>query len=140
MLLFGSGDNICCFSTDYENDGAYRDGAKQGYGVLYDGEPVKAHWTTPVDYDGNETVYKTLQKRGNVLLLDVADSEVKIYFIVDGKGKQLIMTTSSEQTDIHIKKKEKKYRHLQIRLESEDDQAFSIISLAKTYSVGNFSK
>ena len=74
------------------------------------------------------------------MLLDVADSEVKIYFIVDGKGKQLIMTTSSEQTDIHIKKKEKKYRHLQIRLESEDDQAFSIISLAKTYSVGNFSK
>lgn len=140
MLLFGSGDSICCFSTDYENDGAYRDGAKQGYGVLYDGEPVKAHWTTPVDYDGNETVYKTLQKRGNVLLLDVADSEVGIYFIVDGKGKQLIMTTSSEQTDIHIKKKEKKYRHLQIRLESEDARPFSIISLAKTYSVGNFSK
>lgn len=128
---------------------------------LTDGTAIKCEWSTPLDDDGAPQYFKTLNKKGNLVMLEPAiHTSAKVSLIKDGT-KMFSLNTfyydifdwanvwfanfsfRSDLTprDDFVKKKVKKYKRLQIVVENDGlYEPFSIISITKTYFYGNFAK
>ena len=163
-LFFGDDDgNWCRFNTDVDNITAYEDdGTFDEHGNLSGGDPIHAKYALRFDSDGAAQYLKTLNKRGTVIeFMQLPRAGVKLSYSKDGNTPILINQTvlSSKFTwtlvdfedfsfnsngtvrAIFPKKKLKKYKYLQFILESDGiDEDFGLVSLTKTYYIGNFAK
>lgn len=126
------------------------------YPVIISGTPVSCEWSTPLDDDGAPQLYKTLDKKGNVItLLALGGTSAKVKLVKDGTVLTSLNTYttpvidwvaasySTEATrvaDDFTRKKVKKYKRLQIIVQNDTVQPFGISKITKTYSYGNYAK
>ena len=152
-LFFGTADGrLCRFKTEADGMKRFSD----------DGAAIKAVWSTPFSDDKMIQNFKTLQKKGClVVLAPYSRSSCKIYYAVDGKQNKLVredtMDISSffEEIDFsrftfvsgtgprefYFNKKQRKYKRLQIVFENNVvDEGFGIYKIVKTYAVNGYSK
>ena len=114
------------------------------------GAPIAAKWTTVFDDDGSAHYFKTLQKKGTMVVLYPQSStgvEVKIKKDNDPEllvGKATVRGANNEiiaPSDFYLKKKSKKYKRLQIIAENSGfDETFGIDEIIKCYTIGNYSR
>lgn len=114
------------------------------------GAPIAAKWTTVFDDDGSAHYFKTLQKKGTMVVLFPQSStgvEVKIKKDNDPEllvGTATVRSANNEiiaPSDFYLKKKSKKYKRLQIIAENSGfDETFGIDEVIKCYTVGNYSR
>lgn len=136
--------------------------AKHGYAdvVRNNRKPVSAQWATPNDNDGMTHMFKTLQKKGClVTLAPHLRSGGSVYYIKDGDPEIFVKESHIDTFDwenidferftfdsngspqeIYFKKKQKKYKRLQIIIRNNKDEPFGIYQIVKSYTVGNYSK
>lgn len=114
------------------------------------GAPIVARWTTIFDDDGSANYFKTLQKKGTmVVLYPQSSTGVRVYLRKDNNepvyvGTATVRGSNNELTapsDFYLKKKAKKYKRLQIITENDGlDETFGIDEIIKCYTVGNYSR
>jgi len=114
---------------------------------LVEAQPVVAEWSTIMDNDGATQYFKNLQKKGCLVSLptfDYSTTSAKVYLRVDDKEEKLVASASfpagNRPKDIHLRKKVKKYKRLQIIVRSDTAEPFGINEITKVYTMGNFSK
>ena len=152
-LYFGTADGrVCKFKT--ESDGMHR--------FSDDGAAIRAVWTTPFTDDGRIQNFKTLQKKGClVVLAPYNKSSCKVYFAVDGKQDKFVCSGNVDITDIfeeidferltfisetgpreiYFNKKQRKYKRLQlVFVNDEINEGFGIFKIVKTFAVNGYSK
>ena len=153
LLWFGTKDGkICRFKSDTESMLKYSD----------DGQPIRAVWSTPFDDDKAVQRFKTLQKKGCLIVIaPLSASSCTVYYAVDGKPKKEVrqgevdITTIFEEIDfrrftfdgndapreIYFNKKQRKYKRLQLIFENNKvNEGFGIFKVVKTYAVNGYSK
>lgn len=167
-------DNVpaICMTTD--NDGNLWFGTEDGRlcrfknkedGMLRfsdDGQAIRAVWSTPVSDDKAIQHFKTLLKKGClVVLAPYSKSSCRIYYAVDGKNQKLVkegqmdiasffeevdfsrftFVASSGPREIYFNRKQRKYKRLQLVFENNQvNEGFGIYKIVKTYTVGGYSK
>lgn len=164
-LFFGTEDGkICKFNTDVSDNTKYCD---NGQAVWENGKlkltatedtvAIPCEWSTPLDSDKVVQRFKTLNKKGNVVTLLASEgTTAEVTLIKDGVTLKSLDTFTTPffdwvaasyaplditAYDDFAKKKVKKYKRLQIRVQNNGMfEPFGIIGITKTYSVGNFSK
>lgn len=164
-LYFGTSDGkLCKFNTDiagvyaYNDNGNYEDGRYVGGGAAID-----AYWSTPNDDDGGVHYYKTLLKKGGLVVISPFDrSSGTVYMSVDGNPQLLIVSgnvdifnwedisfdperfsfnSNTSPREIYFNKKKKRYKRLQIIIRnSVINEPFGVHEIIKSFTVGNFSK
>jgi hypothetical protein len=148
-MLFSDGSNIYTWNDDLADKYKYLDYA------VYDeeldrwlGEPVACKWTSAIDADGAAQYYKTLSKRGTMVTIAppmqtscqvtlVKDAHDQIYI---GRFDGSTFALSDSVLDGFTKKKVKKYKRLQFVLENKEPEPFGVISIVKTFTLGNHAK
>jgi hypothetical protein len=158
---------ICRFNDDIENLGRYADDAvyttDETGALVYEsgGRPIVAQWATPNDDDRCIWFFKTLQKKGSLVVLQPSDrSSCKIYFVTDGNPEKFIrdgyldildwsdvdferfsFDSNTGPREIYFKKKQKKYKRLQIIVRNDAiNESFGVLQIVKSYVIGNYSK
>jgi len=152
-LYFGTADGrICRFKT--EEDGIKR--------FSDDGAPIRAVWSTPFSDDRAIQHFKTLQKKGClVVLAPYSRSSCRIFYGVDGKNEKFVregvmdissifeeiafdrlsFDSNSGPREIYFNKKQRKYKRLQLIFENNvADEGFGIYKIVKTYEIKGYSK
>lgn len=125
------------------------------------GVAITARWSTPYDNDNGTQYFKTMQKKGTMCTVKAyAQSSVDIYISADGNPREFLSTTevdmmsfstvnfadftfisSSYPRDIFFKKKEKKYKRLQIILENKVlGEGFGVIEIVKSWYATRYAK
>ena len=124
------------------------------------GTPVRARWCSTFDDDGAPQKLKTLMKKGTmVTLVPHYKSGCEITLIKDGDVYEYLGSFDSDlQTFQHIdftrftfnanavafdeftRKKVKKYKRLQIKVENNKAEPFGLTQITKTYTFGNYAK
>lgn len=114
------------------------------------GAPISAKWTTILDDDGSAHYFKTLQKKGTmVVLYPQSSTGVKVYIKRDNEEERFVGTATVRganneiiaPSDFYLKKKAKKYKRLQIITENDGfDETFGIDEIIKCYTLGNYSR
>ena len=159
------GDSIMSYLHDSEGwhlNGEVAD--LEDYGItITEGEPklndtitinvgalIAAKWTTIFDDDGSAHYFKTLQKKGTmVVLYPQSSTGVKVYIKRDNEAEIFVGTATVRDanneivapSDFYLKKKAKKYKRLQIITENDGfDETFGIDEIIKCYTVGNYSR
>ena len=153
VMWFGTTDGrVCKFKT--EDDGMQR--------FSDDGAPIRAVWSTPATDDKAIQRFKTLQKKGClVVLAPYFASSCKVYYGVDGKNDKFIregtidisslfeeinfarlsFNASSGPREIYFNKKQRKYKRLQLIFENNvANEGFGIYKIVKTFTVDGYSK
>lgn len=152
---------LCKFNTDIDNDSAYEDDGTLSDGRLSGGNAIYAYWSSVHDHESTVTQFKTLNKKGNVLIMKPEQfMSVDVYYQIDGGEKlyigsysgdslywtpidfsDLTFRADADTRDLYVKKKVKKYKTLRVWFENNYiDQPFGIVSFTKTYMIGNFAK
>ena len=177
-LFFGTEDGkICKFNTDVPDNTKYCDNGREVWtevggeyffslsDVDEFGEPqasaIPCEWSTPLDDDGSPQYFKTLNKKGNlVVLLPQTRTSADVTLVKDGikytalerfwanifdwskiNFAEFPFSSNITARDDFIKKKVKKYKRLQIVIRNEGMfEPFGILEIIKTYYFGNFSK
>ena len=155
------GATLCKMNTDIDNQTAYEDDGTLADGYMTGGDAIYAYWSSKHDHESSLTQFKTLNKKGNVLILKPElFTSVDVYYQVDGEEKRFVGTfagsslywtpidfsdltfrTDADTRDLFVKKKIKKYKTLRVFLENGViDEPFGIVSFVKTYTIGNFAK
>ena len=152
-MWFGTEDGkVCKFKN--ESDGMKR--------FSDDGQPIKAVWSTPFSDDKAIQHFKTLQKKGClVVLTPYFKSSCRVYYAVDGKNEKLIregvmdisslfeeidfsrlsFDSNSGPREVYFNKKQRKYKRLQLVFENNvADEGFGIFKVVKTYEIKGYSK
>ena len=153
VLWFGTEDGrVCAFKT--EADGMHR--------FSDDGEPIRAVWSTPFSDDKAIQYFKTLQKKGClVVLAPYSKSSCKVWFIDDSGKEKLVregrmdicslfeeidfsditFDGTSGPREIYFNKKHRKYKRLQLKFENNTvNEGFGIYKIVKTYEINGYSK
>lgn len=114
------------------------------------GCPIMARWATILDDDGSAHYFKTLQKKGTmVVLYPQSSTGVSVKIRKDNNdeilvGKATVRSANNEiiaPSDFYLKKKSKKYKRLQIIVENGGyDETFGIDEIIKCYTIGNYSR
>ena len=114
------------------------------------GAPIVARWTTIFDDDGSANYFKTLQKKGTmVVLYPQSSTGVRVYLRKDNNdpvyvGTATVRGSNNELTapsDFYLRKKAKKYKRLQIITENDGfDETFGIDEIIKCFTYGNYSR
>ena len=160
-LYFATDDgHVCRFNTDMVDE---RDPEKGLLMTAYsdDGEAIVARWSTKADDDGDFAQFKTLLKKGcGVQLKPYSRSSCKIYLrtekdfgvmakydtvdifdFADIDFERFTFNTLDTPQIISIRKKVKKYKTLQIIVESDAaNEAFGIFGIIKRFTRGNLVK
>jgi hypothetical protein len=147
VLLMSDGEHTYRFNGDLQGTVQYLDNAEL-YDGVWSGEAVKAKWTSLLDDDGAPQYYKTLQKKGTMVTVAppmqtscqvtiIKDAHDHIYV---GRFSGETFALSDSVLDGFTKKKVKKYKRLQFVVENNEAEPFGIISLVKSYILGNFAK
>ena len=170
-LYFGTEDGqLCKFNTDIDGRFAYNDGGTYSYdseskkwNYVSGGRAIPAYWSTPNDDDGGVHYFKTLQKRGCLVVLNPFDrSSGKVCFIVDGVTlssnpvasgvvdifnfedidfERFSFDSSTSPRELYFNRKQKKYKRIQIMVMNDTiNEPFGIHEIIKCYCVGNYSK
>ncbi len=152
-LWFGTSDGrLCRFKDDEARMTKYND----------DGKAIRAVWSTPFSDDGVIQRFKTLQKKGClVVLAPYTASSCRIYYGVDGRPDKFIregvmdittlfnfvnfsrLTFNSGEgpREIYFNKKQRKYKRLQLVFENNEvNEGFGIYKIVKGYVVNGYSK
>ena len=152
-LWFGTADGrVCCFKTEADGVKRFSD----------DGQPIRAVWSTPATDDKQIQNFKTLLKKGClVVLTPFSKSSCNVYYAVDGKHNRLVASgdmdinmmfaevdferltfvSSDGPREIYFNKKQRKYKRLQLVFENNvADEGFGIYKIVKTFTVGGYSK
>jgi hypothetical protein len=114
----------------------------------WDGDPVKAKWSSVVDADSMPQYYKILSKKGTMVTVAppmqtscqvtvIRDQRDKFYL---GRFTGSTFALSEGVLDAFPKKKIKKYKRLQFVIENNEAEAFGIISVVKSFTTGNYAK
>lgn len=138
-MLMSDGSHIYRWNDDLSAPARYKDN---------DGSVVTAKWTSALDDDGAPQYYKVLNKKGTMFTLSppmqtsclvtiVKDAHERYYI---GRFDGSIFALSDSVLDGFTKKKIKKYKRLQFVLENDKPEPFGLISITKTYTIGNLSK
>lgn len=153
-LYFGTADGrLCRFKTE-EKDSIKR--------FSDDGKSIRAVWSTPFSDDKAIQYFKTLQKKGClVVLAPYSRSSCKIFYGVDGKNEKFVregvmdissifeeidferlsFDSNSGPREIYFNKKQRKYKRLQLIFENNEvDEGFGIYKIVKTYEIKGYSK
>lgn len=114
------------------------------------GMPIHARWSTLLDDDGSAHYFKTLQKKGSmVVLYPQSSTGVKVSIKKDNGepievGMATVRSADNEivaPSEFYLKKKAKKYKRLQIIAENNGfDETFGIDEIVKCYTIGNYSR
>ena len=128
--------------------------------IKMSGEPVCARWCSVFDDDGSPQRLKTLMKKGSMItLVPHFKSGCEITLVKDGDQfeylgsfdsslntfeyidfKRFTFNANQVAFDNFTKKKIKKYKRLQIRVENNNAEPFGITQITKTYTFGNYAK
>ena len=161
-LWFGTADGRVCRFKNNGEDTDYSDGTDMSDETV-EGIPIVARWSTPNDNDGMTEYFKTMMKKGTMCTVSpYTSSSVKVYISVDGYPRKFIgkyyadITTlfdgeidfsklsfdaSVAPKDRFFRKKQKKYKRLQIILENDaPNQAFGVFEIVKTYVYQRYAK
>ena len=161
-MWFGTVDGEVCRFKNSGQATDYSDGTVRGDDSV-EGRAIVATWSTPNDNDGMTEYFKTMQKKGSMCTVAPFDrSSVKVYIRVDGYERMFIGMTyvdiarffdgeidferlsfDSRTTprDLFFKKKQKKYKRLQIILENDElNEPFGVFEIVKTYVIQRFAK
>lgn len=153
LLWFGDAEgNICRFKTYTEDMWKYSD----------NGKAIRAVWSTPYDDDGLIQNYKTLTRKGClVVLAPYPASSCKVYYAVDGDGDKLVtegtvdistwfeyidfsrftFMANSNPREIYFNKQQRKYKRLQLVFVNDVvDEGFGIHKIVKTYKTNGYSR
>ena len=148
-MYFTDGTYLYTWNSDMEEQYQYIDNAVMDPETyIWHGEPVKAKWCSPADDDGAPMYYKTLAKKGTMITVSpptqtsceitiIKDQNEEIYV---GRFDGSTFALSSGVYDAFTKKKIKKYKRLQFVIENNEAEPFGIVSVIKTYTIGNFAK
>jgi hypothetical protein len=124
------------------------------------GTPVRCRWCSTFDDDGAPQRLKTLMKKGTMIsVVPHFRSGCEITLIKDGNTYEYLgsfdfdlntfeyidftrfsFESNSVALDAFTKKKIKKYKRLQIRVENNKAEPFGLTQITKTYTLGNFAK
>ena len=124
------------------------------------GTPVKAKWCSVYDDDGSPQRLKTLMKKGSMVTvvphyhsgceitlvkdgdvfeyLGSFDSDMQTFEYID--FSRFTFSANSVAFDEFTRKKIKKYKRLQIRVENNKAEPFGLTQITKTYIFGNYAK
>lgn len=148
-MFFIDDENTYTWNDDLEEQYKYLDNAVfNTTSQTWQGNPVKARWSSSVDSDGMPMYYKTLNKKGTmVTLIPNLQTSCEITLIKDGNEQfylgQFDGTTfslSDAALDAFTRKKIKKYKRLQFIIENNEAEPFGITNISKVYTVGNLAK
>lgn len=153
VLWFGDEEgNICRFKDFMDSMEKYND----------NGQPIRAVWATPYDDDGMIHRFKTMVRKGClVVLAPFTASSCKVYYCVDGNGEKLVAQDTIDISDwftninferftfvandnpreIYFNKQERKYKRLMLMFVNDElNEGFGIHKIVKTYKVNGYSK
>lgn len=153
ILWFGdSGGNICRFKDYMDSMEKYSD----------NGQAIRAVWATPYDDDGLIHRFKTVIRKGClVVLAPFKASSCKVYYCVDGYGEKYITSgkidistwfetinferftfiSNDSPREIYFNKRERKYKRLMLMFVNDEiNEGFGLYKIVKTYKVNGYSK
>ncbi|MEG1859746.1 MAG: hypothetical protein RR193_05315, partial [Christensenellaceae bacterium] len=153
ILWFGTPNGkIRRFKTDVESIEKYSD----------DGAAIRAVWSTPYDDDGAVQNYKTMLRKGCLVVLSpYSQSSCKVYYGVDGNADKYIngnvidistffdeidfsrytFNANSAPRELYFGKQQRRYKRIQLIFENAvANEGFGIHKIVKTYKVGGYSK
>ncbi len=126
-----------------------------------DGVSIRAFWETRIDDDDLPTRFKTMQKKGGMIVLkDFPKTSAIISVAVDGGEFEVVdevffarldfdefdfnslsFSTAVDPGRYFFNKKVKRYNNMQFRIEnSQPDEGFGVYQLTKTYTDEGFAK
>ena len=126
----------------------------------WSGAIVCAKWSSTFDDDNCPQKLKTLSKKGSMITLvphykstvtvtlikdgdvieNLGDFETDIFTFERIDFTRFVFKSNAVTSDVFTKKKIKKYKRLQIVLESKTAEPFGITNVIKTYTIGNYAK
>ena len=153
LLYFGDGSGrICRFKTYTENMTKYSD----------DGAPIRAVWATCYDDDGAVQNFKTLLRKGCLVVLSpYTASSCTVFYAVDGDRQKPVASgqfdisswfeiinferftfnANDNPKELYFNKQQRKYKRLQLVFVNDKvNEGFGIHKIVKTYKVNGFSK
>lgn len=148
-MFFSDGTYTYTWNDDLEAKYQYLDNAvMDNVTFVWTGTPVACKWSSAIDSDGAPQYYKTLSKKGTMVTVSppmqtscqvtlIKDAHEKIYV---GRFNGSTFALSDSVLDAFTKKKVKKYKRLQFVIENNEPEPFGIISIIKSFTVGNFAK
>lgn len=148
-MFFSDGTYTYTWNDDLEEQYQYLDNAvMDAQTYIWTGDPVKCRWASAIDSDGAPQYYKTLSKKGTMVTIAppmqtscevtlIKDAHERIYV---GRFNGSTFSLSDSVLDAFTKKKVKKYKRLQFIVENNEPEPFGIISIIKTFTIGNFAK
>lgn len=161
-MYFADDEHTYTWNDDLREFERYYDGSNYNFSAQAweGGTPVYCRWCSVHDDDGAPQKLKSLQKRGSmVTVVPHAHSTFHITLMKDGDGKYYLgsfradrlmfesidfskftFSTNAVSTDVFTKKKIKKYKRLQIIIESKDPEPLGITNVVKSYTVGTLAK
>ena len=127
---------------------------------IWIGTPVRCRWCSTFDDDGAPQKLKTLMKKGTMItVVPHFKSGCEITLIKDGNAYEYLgsfdfdlntfeyidftrftFESNAAALDAFTKKKIKKYKRLQIRVENNKAEPFGLTQITKTYTFGNYAK
>lgn len=152
-LFFGTEDGrLCRFKTEADGMKRFSD----------DGKAIRAVWSTPVSDDGAVQYFKTLRRKGClVVLAPYSRSSCKVYYGVDNKMEKFVregtvdlcplfeeidfsrisFDTGAGPREIYFNRRYRRYKRLQLVFENnQTDEGFGIFKIVKTYEINSYSK
>lgn len=148
-LLFSDGTFTYAWNDDLDEEYQYIDNAEYNEELQrWEGEAVACKWTSKLDGDGAPHYYKTLSKKGTMITIAppmqtscevtlIKDAHDEVYL---GKFRGDTFALSDSVMDAFTKKKIKKYKRLQFVIENKEAEPFGLISVVKTFTLGNYAK
>ena len=153
VLWFGdSNGNICRFKDFMSSMEKYND----------NGQAIRAVWATPYDDDGMIHRFKTVNRKGClVVLAPFTASSCKVYYCVDGGDEKYITSGTMDISDwfinlnferftfeksetpreIYFNKQQRKYKRLMLMFVNDElNEGFGIHKIMKTFKVNGYSK
>jgi len=117
-------------------------------GTVWHGTPVKAKWCSKWDDDNYPQYLKVLSKKGTMIAIDSElETSCDVTLCKDGTDELYLGTWdagkfkySDVALDAFTRKKVKKYKRLQIKVENTEAEPFGLTSVVKTYTIGNYAK
>lgn len=148
-MLFADDEKIYTWNDEIRGRGQYLDDAVWDSSKRqWDGTAVKAKWTSAIDNDGLPQYYKSLNKKGTyVSVAPPMQTSCQVSIKKDanevfcvGQFNGMTFALSDSVLDAFTRKKIKKYKRLQFIVENNEPEPFGIISIVKSFTVGNIAK
>ncbi len=148
-MIFSDGNKLYTWNNDLRKEEQYYENATFDEDKsVWHGHPTKCKWCSAVDSDGYPQYYKVLNKKGTMVtvappmqtscVITIVKDGNQRYYIGRFNGATFALTDSV--LDAFTKKKIKKYKRLQFIVENKEPEPFGIVSIVKTFTLGNFAK